>query len=571
MPARTRASFASLRSVASRASVLGDVEAEPSFPTWDLLLLAAMRFAEPISFTSINPYLFFMIKSFGVKERDVGFYAGVVASSFPLAEFATGVFWGRLSDKLGRRKVILICLGGCIIPTLLFGFSESVLAAVVWRTITGLINGNAPVIATACAELVTFKPHQALAFSIVPISWSVGSILGPIIGGTLADPVGQHPGLFHGKLRELFTRFPYALPNIVASVLFAIALVFGVIYLKETKLDATTTLDDVASVHETTSLLSHNPYNHRRRDSVVSISTTHAYEPAVLILPPSQDESSTPHLLEPPPHLHGHRGSKSRPNPPAQTPRTPQQPPPASTPSTDTSFWQDAKQFNFQIQLALVLFAILAFHTMAGDQIFPLFCSTSREAGGLALDAKSVGALYSVTSIGSLALQIIFPYAHRLLGSKGCLVASSVCGLISYALLPSLVYLPKGGWLFFGSCVAILFLRASSILGYPAITILITNAVPAPSPKHPNSILGTVNGMMQSVGSLARSLGSLTMGAVFAWSLSANVPLFSWGLCGALAVVVLVGVKWQHEESGTLATEPINHMDTVIEEEDDDE
>lgn len=563
MAPRTRASFASMRSVASRASVLGDVEAEPSFPTWDLLLLAAMRFAEPISFTSINPYLFFMIKSFNVKERDVGFYAGVVSSSFPLAEFATGVFWGRLSDKLGRRKVILICLGGCIIPTLLFGFSESVLSAVVWRTITGLINGNAPVIATACAELVTFKAHQALAFSIVPISWSVGSILGPIIGGTLADPVGQHPELFHGKLRDFFVRFPFALPNIVASILFAIALVFGVIYLKETRIEADATLEDGGSIMETTSLLSHNPVSqgHMRRGSVVSISTTQAYEPALLILPPTQEDDNS-HYLEPPAHLHGHRRSRSRPNTPAAS----RAPPPATTSS---SFWDDAKQFNFQIQLALFLFALLAFHTMAGDQIFPLFCSTSREAGGLALDAKSVGALYSVTSIGSLAMQVIFPYAHRLLGSKGCLVASSITGIIAYVLLPCLVYLPTGAWLFTGSCVAILFLRASSILGYPAITILLTNAVPAPTIKNPSSILGTVNGMSQSVGSLARSLGSLTMGAVFAWSLSANIPLFSWALCAALALVVLVGTRWQHEEPDTLATEQISHMDTVIEEEDD--
>ena len=138
-------------------------EVEPHFPLKDLITLAFIRFAEPISFTSINPYLFFMIQSFGKEEKDIGFYAGLIASSFPLAEFATGVFWGRLSDKIGRKRVILICLAGCILPTLLFGFSKSITEAVVWRTLTGLINGNAPVIATACAELVTYKRKQILA------------------------------------------------------------------------------------------------------------------------------------------------------------------------------------------------------------------------------------------------------------------------------------------------------------------------------------------------------------------------------------------------------------------------
>lgn len=61
---------------------------EPAFPTKDIIILAAIRFAEPISFTSINPYLFFMIRSFGKAEQDIGYYAGLVSASFPLAEFA---------------------------------------------------------------------------------------------------------------------------------------------------------------------------------------------------------------------------------------------------------------------------------------------------------------------------------------------------------------------------------------------------------------------------------------------------------------------------------------------------
>lgn len=63
-------------------------DAEPAFPTKDIIILAAIRFAEPISFTSINPYLFFMIRSFGKAEQDIGYYAGIISACFPLAEFA---------------------------------------------------------------------------------------------------------------------------------------------------------------------------------------------------------------------------------------------------------------------------------------------------------------------------------------------------------------------------------------------------------------------------------------------------------------------------------------------------
>ncbi|BFZ54751.1 hypothetical protein PYCC9005_001788 [Savitreella phatthalungensis] len=561
-----RRSFASLRSVASKTTTLfGDDEAEPKFPTWDLLLLAAMRFAEPISFTSINPYLFFMIRHLGIGEKDIGFYAGIVQASFPLAEFATALFWGRLSDKLGRRPVILICLGGCIVPTLLFGFSHTVWEAVLWRTVTGLINGNAPVVATACAEIVTYKAHQALAMSVVPISWSVGSILGPVIGGALADPVGQHPELFPtGKIRDFFLNFPFALPNIVASILFAVALVFGVLFLKETKPDIGFSVMPNEIDDETTSLLSHTystrHANATRRGSVVSISTTQAYEPAILILPPTAEENG--HLLQPPSSVRRtDRPRSSNVLPPAEPYQVKQ-----------TTFMEDARQFTFQIYLALFNFALLAFHTMAGDQVFPLYCSTSRAAGGLALDAKSVGLLFSLTSFGSLAMQFIFPYAHAVLGSRGCLQWSSVFGIVAYIMLPSLVYLPDGRWLFAGSFIAILFLRASAILGYPAITILLTNAVPPPTFRNPNSILGTVNGLSQSVGSFSRSLGALIMGAIFAWSLNVGAPMVSWAMCIVLALVVLVAARWQDEEGeGESAAARDAALDTVIEEDDDEE
>jgi len=61
-----------------------------------------------------------MVKSFGVPPEDVGYYAGITAASFSLCQFFTGVMWGRLSDRIGRKPVILIGLSGTLVSLLLF-------------------------------------------------------------------------------------------------------------------------------------------------------------------------------------------------------------------------------------------------------------------------------------------------------------------------------------------------------------------------------------------------------------------------------------------------------------------
>lgn len=63
------------------------------FPTKQLLVLACCRFSEPISMTSSFPYLFFMIRDFHLSddEKQIGRYAGLLASSFTFAQFLSGL------------------------------------------------------------------------------------------------------------------------------------------------------------------------------------------------------------------------------------------------------------------------------------------------------------------------------------------------------------------------------------------------------------------------------------------------------------------------------------------------
>lgn len=90
---------------------------------------------------SMFPYIYYMVKDFGVPENDISFYAGMVTSAFTFAEFSTGMLWGRLSDKIGRKPVLLTGLAGTALSVLVLGFAPSIWVALIARALGGLLNG----------------------------------------------------------------------------------------------------------------------------------------------------------------------------------------------------------------------------------------------------------------------------------------------------------------------------------------------------------------------------------------------------------------------------------------------
>jgi MFS family permease len=92
---------------------------------------------------SIFPYVYYMIKDFGITKKDseISVYAGMVTSAFAFAEFSSGVAWGKLSDQIGRKPVLLTGLVGTALSMLIFGFAPSFPVALFARALGGLLNG----------------------------------------------------------------------------------------------------------------------------------------------------------------------------------------------------------------------------------------------------------------------------------------------------------------------------------------------------------------------------------------------------------------------------------------------
>ena len=84
-----------------------------------------------------------MILSFDVTSdtRQIATYVGMVTSAYAFAEFSSGVAWGRISDRVGRKPVLLGGLAGTALSMLVFGFAPNLPVAILGRALGGLLNG----------------------------------------------------------------------------------------------------------------------------------------------------------------------------------------------------------------------------------------------------------------------------------------------------------------------------------------------------------------------------------------------------------------------------------------------
>lgn len=209
-----------------------------------LAVLTFARLSEPLTQTSLQAYMFYQLRSFdpSLPDSTISKQAGILQGSFTAAQFLTAVWWGRLADSewMGRKRVLLIGLLGTWISCLGFGFSRSFAAAVVFRTLGGVLNSNVGVMRTMISEIIEEKKYQSRAFLLLPMCFNIGVIIGPVLGGSLADPVKNYPFLFGpgsllgGKDGVWWMRhWPYALPNVLSAMFIFASLLAVLLWLDE--------------------------------------------------------------------------------------------------------------------------------------------------------------------------------------------------------------------------------------------------------------------------------------------------------------------------------------------------
>ena len=161
----------------------------------------------------------------------VGYYAGLVASAMFAGRILSSFAIGRVGDVYGRKPVLIVGQIVIIVTNVGLGLATSLTAAIIWRFLSGALNG---IIGTGKAmlnELCEGPKSKAKGMTVIGGTWGVGLIAGSALGGVLAQPADKWPSVFAGTL---FETHPYFLPLLVSCVVPVITLPLTICFLPET-------------------------------------------------------------------------------------------------------------------------------------------------------------------------------------------------------------------------------------------------------------------------------------------------------------------------------------------------
>uniref|UniRef100_A0A0E0MJB5 Major facilitator superfamily (MFS) profile domain-containing protein n=1 Tax=Oryza punctata TaxID=4537 RepID=A0A0E0MJB5_ORYPU len=119
-------------------------------------------------------------------------------ASYMIGRGFASIMWGMVADRIGRKPVIIFSIFAVIVLNTLFGLSAKYWMAVTTRFLLGALNGLLAPIKAYSIEVCRAE-HQALGLSIVSTAWGIGLVVGPAIGGYLAqETLHKHKGLEMG-------------------------------------------------------------------------------------------------------------------------------------------------------------------------------------------------------------------------------------------------------------------------------------------------------------------------------------------------------------------------------------
>ena len=161
-----------------------------------LYIIWAAQFIAMMGMSLVVPFLPFYIQSLGVTAPDdLARWSGYVfAGPFFISLFLTPV-WGFLGDKCGKRLMVIRAIFGLGISQALIGFSQSVEMLLFFRLVQGAISGF---IAAALSLVSSSTPrqHAGYALGLLQTASASGGVIGPLVGGSLADIIGFRPIFF---------------------------------------------------------------------------------------------------------------------------------------------------------------------------------------------------------------------------------------------------------------------------------------------------------------------------------------------------------------------------------------
>ncbi len=148
-------------------------------------------FLDLLGFGVILPIQPFYAESFGASATVVT----LIGAAYSLMQFLFAPMWGRLSDRIGRRPVVLISIAFACVGWLILGFANGLVMLVLARAIAGFGNANLGTVQAIVAD-VTRPEERARGMGIVGAAFGLGFLFGPVVGGVFGGKYGPEVPAF---------------------------------------------------------------------------------------------------------------------------------------------------------------------------------------------------------------------------------------------------------------------------------------------------------------------------------------------------------------------------------------
>lgn len=166
-----------------------------NWETWkvNLIVLWFGQFLVNAGMTMITPFLsLYLAKDLGVHGNSLGIWAGLIFAANFMTSFMFQPLWGKLADKYGRKIMLLRSSFGMALVIVMMGFAQTPMQLLLLRLLNGTISGFNPA-SIALVSGNTPKERMGFAMGLMQSGSVAGTILGPLIGGAMADWIGYRP------------------------------------------------------------------------------------------------------------------------------------------------------------------------------------------------------------------------------------------------------------------------------------------------------------------------------------------------------------------------------------------
>jgi MFS transporter, DHA1 family, tetracycline resistance protein len=174
--------------------------------------ILGITFIDIIGFSMLLPIMPYFVMHFHVSAVVVG----ILISTFSFCQLISGPIWGNVSDRIGRKRVLIISQIGATIGWAMLAFAPTIMWVFIARIVEGVSGGNIGVTQAYVADLVEPK-DRARAFGLISATFAAAMVFGPATAGLL------------------FVKYGFAAPFLAASALQLLTLIVTIVVLPESR------------------------------------------------------------------------------------------------------------------------------------------------------------------------------------------------------------------------------------------------------------------------------------------------------------------------------------------------